>query len=196
MSVLTHFLLWRLGFATADAVTTPEEAAALTKHASGKRRLAEIGVWHGGTTRRLRTAMADDGTLFAVDPFEKGRLGFSTQRAIATRHVADVSNGTVVWVRQTAAQAARNPIVREGGLFEFVFLDALHTYEGLQEDWVAWSPLVAPNGIIAIHDSRANPKGHIDDIGAVRFTNEVVLTDPRFELAEGVDSLTVMRRRT
>lgn len=195
MSVLTHFLTWRLGLASAEAVTTAAEAECLTRHARGKKRLAEIGVWQGGTTRRLRAVMAPDATLFAVDPFPKGRLGFSTQRAIATREVEKTANGSVVWVRQTAAEAARTAPVREGGGFDLVFLDALHTYDGLREDWEAWAPLVASGGVIAIHDSRATPGGHAEDVGGVRFTNDVILKDPRFEAVEAVDSLTVLRRR-
>jgi predicted O-methyltransferase YrrM len=194
MSVLAHYVKWRLGLAPAEGATTAAEADCLVRHARGKQRLAEIGVWQGGTTARLRAAMAPNATLFAVDPFPKGRLGFSTQRAIATREVARVANGQVVWIRHTAADASRDPVVGRGG-FEFVFLDALHTYEGLREDWDAWSPLVAGGGVIAIHDSRASPGGHSEDVGGVRFTNDVILKDARFEVLEAVDSLTVMRRR-
>jgi len=195
MSVVAHYVKWRLGLAAAEGATTAAEADCLVRHARGKKRLAEIGVWQGGTTARLRAAMTPGATLFAVDPFPKGRLGFSTQRAIATREVAKIANGQVVWIRQTAADASRDPVVRSGG-FEFVFLDALHTYDGLREDWEAWSPLVANGGVIAIHDSRASPGGHSEDVGGVRFTNDVIVKDDRFEMVETIDSLTVLRRRT
>jgi predicted O-methyltransferase YrrM len=194
MSVLAHFVKWTLGLAPAEAVTTAAEAECLTRHATGRKRLAEIGVWQGGTTKRLRSVMAADATLFAVDPFPKGLLGFSTHRAIASREVATIRNGIVVWIRLTAADAARDPAVRAGG-FDFVFLDALHTYDGLREDWEAWSPLVAPGGIIAIHDSRATPGGHSEDVGGVRFTSDVIVKDPRFAVADEIDSLTALRRR-
>jgi predicted O-methyltransferase YrrM len=194
MSVFLQFLKWRVGLMAAESVTTAPEAASLARYAQGRKRLAEIGVWQGGTTKRLRSMMAPDATLYAVDPFPKGQLGFSTQRAIATAEVERLKNGRVVWIRETAAEAARSPEIRCGG-FDFVFLDALHTYEGLREDWEAWAPLVAPGGIIAIHDSRATPGGHSEAVGAVRFTTEVILKDPRFEVAETVDSLTVLRRR-
>jgi len=196
MSVFVDFLKWRVGLARVEAVTTPGEAACLAKHASGKKRLAEIGVWQGGTTKRLRAVMAADGTLVAIDPFPKGQLGFSTHRTIATAEVAGVTNGRVEWVRQTSTDAAANSDVRRYAPFDFVFLDALHTYEGLRDDWKAWAPLVAPGGIIAIHDSRATPGGHSTDVGGVRFTGEVIVHDPRFEVVDEVDSLTVLRRRT
>jgi predicted O-methyltransferase YrrM len=195
MAVFAHFVKWKFGLAPAEAVTTGAEAEALTRHARGKKRLAEIGVWQGGTTKRLREAMAPDATLFAVDPFPRGRLGFSTHLSIATREVASLSNGSIVWIRKTAKDAASDPQVLAAGGFEFVFLDALHTYEGLREDWTAWSPLVAPGGVIAIHDSRSTPGGHSEDVGGVQFTSDVILKDPRFEVAEAVDSLTVLLRK-
>jgi predicted O-methyltransferase YrrM len=195
MPVFAHFLKWGLGLARAEAVTSVAEAECLARHARGKKRLAEVGVWEGGTTKRLRAAMASDATLFAVDPFPRGRLGFSTHRAIAAREVSQLTNGTVVWIRKTAAEAARDPRVLDAGAFDFVFLDALHTYDGLREDWTAWSPLVGTGGVIAIHDSRATPGGHSDEVGGVRFTNDVILNDPRFEVAEAVDSLTVLLRK-
>jgi predicted O-methyltransferase YrrM len=195
MSVLWHFVKWRLGLDAADTATTDAERACLVTHAAGKRRLAEIGVWEGATTVRLRMAMANDATLFAIDPFPKGRLGFSTQRAIATAEVGRVANGAVVWVRQLSTEAASDPSIRAGGAFDFVFLDALHTYDGLRDDWTAWSSLVAPDGVIGIHDSRATPGGHSPDVGSVRFTRDVIVHDARFAVADEVDSLTVLRRR-
>jgi predicted O-methyltransferase YrrM len=195
MSVLLHFLKWRLGVAAPDTATSEAEAACLVRHATAKRRLAEIGVWEGATTARLRAAMAGDARLFAIDPFPKGRLGFSTQRAIATAELARLTNGSVVWIRQTSTEAAANRTVLAAAPFDFVFLDALHTFEGLRDDWAAWAPLVESEGIVAIHDSRATPCGHSADVGSVRFTNEVILQDARFVLADAVDSLTVLRRR-
>jgi len=195
MAVFAHFVQWRLGLAAAEAVTSAPEAEALARHARGKKRLAEIGVWEGGTTKRLRAVMAPDATLYAIDPFPRGRLGFSTHRVIATREVASIANGTVVWIRKTAADAAADPHVRAAGGFDFVFLDALHTYEGLRDDWTAWSPLVASGGVIAIHDSRSAPGGHSEDVGGVRFTSDVVLQDDRFKATEAVDSLTVLQRK-
>src|SRR5207249_11814731 len=104
------------------------------------------------------------------------------------------ANGTVVWVPQTAVDAAANPSVRAAAPFDFVFLDALHSYDGLRDEWEAWSPFVAPGGTIAIHDSRAVPQTGAAPAGGVRYTSEVVLRDPRFEVIDAVDSLTVLRR--
>jgi predicted O-methyltransferase YrrM len=189
MKVLTHYVWWTLGLVAAETQTTSAERHCLARHASGRRRLVEIGVWHGVTTKRLRQVMDPDGVLTAVDPFPSGRLGISLQARIAHREVGTVSNGTVEWVRTTGTEAARGhePV-------DFVFIDGDHSEEGLLADWQAWSSLVEPGGIVALHDSCSSRHRRIDDAGSVKVTNEVILLDKRFQLVETVDTLTVLER--
>ena len=190
MRVLTHYLAWRLGLASASTQTTDAERDCLAHHATGCARVVEIGVWHGVTTKRLRAVMHPNGVLTAVDPFPVGRLGFSAQQRIAEREVGAVSNGRVTWLRSTGADAARGhaPI-------DFIFIDGDHSEIGLLTDWRAWSPLVQPGGIVALHDSRSYPERPIDDAGSVKVTTEVVLADERFTLVDTVDSVTVLQRK-
>ncbi|MHC4767267.1 MAG: class I SAM-dependent methyltransferase [Planctomycetota bacterium] len=194
MRVLTHLLLWRVGLADAETQTTEPERACLARHAEGRRRIVEIGVWHGVTTCRLRRAMAPDGVLFAVDPYPAGRLGFSAQRYIAAREVARVPNGTVRWLRTTGVDAGRAFATTGEDAVDFVFIDGDHSYDGLEGDWTAWSPVVGGGGLVALHDSRSTPERSIDDAGSVRYTNEVILRDARFAVIDAVESLTVLRR--
>jgi predicted O-methyltransferase YrrM len=192
VSALAHFIQWRLGLEKGSVWTAPDEAAALVRHAANKQRLAEIGVWEGGTTRRLRQVMASGGMLFAIDPFPTGRLGISYQQAIAKGEVGGVRNGTVVWLRLLGIDAAKHPDVIAVP-FDFVFIDGDHTYDAARADWEAWSALVAPGGIIALHDSV--PVDGQDDSGMTLFSEEVIRGDRRFESVENVRSLRVLRRR-
>lgn len=195
MSVLLHLLKWQFGLASPEVWTTPDERACLARHAAGKRRLAEIGVWHGGTARVLRAAMAPDGVLYAIDPYEKGAFGFSAPRLIARRELGRVRNGQVVWLRHTGHDAAASPVLRDGPPLDLVFIDAAQTYEMLHAEWTAWAPLIAPLGLIALHDSRPVPEHGPGEQTSVRYTREVILPDPRFEVVDAVGSLTVLRRR-
>jgi predicted O-methyltransferase YrrM len=195
MRALPQFLLWLAGLRAAETQTTDRERAALAMRAAGRRRIVEIGVWHGVTTALLRRAMAPAGVLWAVDPFPRGRLGFSLQEPIARSEVRRIRNGTVRWVRTTGEDAAR-VYRRERELpADVIFIDGDHSYEGLVRDWTAWSPLVGRGGVICLHDSRSTPEREIEDTGSVVATSEVVLTDPAFELVEAIDSLTVVMRR-
>jgi predicted O-methyltransferase YrrM len=194
MYSLVHLLRWRIGLSDVHTWTLPEEIACVARHAAGRTRLAEIGVWQGATTRQLRSGMAPDATLFAVDPYPTGRLGISYQKIIAHREVGRVINGSVVWLEQTGVEAAADPIVRAAAPFDFVFIDGDHTYEGLHGDWSAWSPLIAPSGIVALHDS-VLPAGGGASAGSMRYFAEVISRDDRFETIETLHSLSVLRRR-
>jgi predicted O-methyltransferase YrrM len=190
MRVTAHFLAWSVGLADAETQTTERERACLASHATGRRRLVEIGVWHGVTTARLRAVMDPAGELSAVDPYHPGRFGLNLQERIAHREVSRVRGGRVRWLRMTSAAAARNhqPV-------DFLFIDGDHSEAGLLTDWDAWSGLVESGGVVALHDSRSTPERPIDDAGSVKVTRDVILRDPRFDHIEAVDSLTVLRRR-
>lgn len=194
MRVMAHFLLWSVGAARAETQTSEAERACLERHARGRRRLVEVGVWHGVTTLRLRRAMAADGLLMGVDPYPRGRLGFSAQRRIARSEVGREPNGAVRWVRKTGVEAAREYAAAGEEAVDFVFIDGDHSYEGLRGDWEAWSALVAAGGVVALHDSRPCEARPIGDAGSVRFTAEVITRDSRFEVLEVVDTLTVLRK--
>lgn len=193
MRAMTHFALWCCGLVRVDGRTTIAERNCLLRHATGKRRLVEIGVEHGGTTRCLRSVMAPDGVLFAIDPYQPGRLGFSANFTIAKREAGRVQRGTVRWLRTTGAAAGRLYGTSGEPPIDFAFIDGDHSYEGLRADWEAWSHLVEPGGIIALHDSHSEAD-HPLLFGSVAFTTEVVLKDAEFELVQTVDSLTVVRR--
>ena len=190
MKVLSHYIAWTVGLTTATTQTTSAERDCLARYATGRRRLVEIGVWHGVTTKRLRAAMHAQGVLSAVDPFPIGRLGFSVQQHIAHREVNTIANGQIAWLRTTGAVAAR-----DHEAVDFVFIDGDHSEDGLLADWRAWSPLVEHGGIVALHDSRSTPERPIGEAGSVKVTNEVILRDERFSVVDTVDSLTVLQRR-
>lgn len=189
-----HFLLWRCRIAAAKTQTTLAERECLGNHAQGRHRLVEIGVWHGVTTRRLRSKMADDGILFAIDPFPLSRFGFSWERLIARGEVGRESRGSVHFLEMTSAEAAAgfNNICPDP--LDFIFIDGEHSYAGLQTDWTNWAPRLGTGGIIALHDSRSLPGRRYHDNGSVRFTNEMILSDQNFKVIDVVDSLTVLAR--
>jgi predicted O-methyltransferase YrrM len=194
VSPLLHYALWRFRLTQATTQTTRAERDALARHAGNRRRLVEIGVWHGVTTKRLRAAMPPDAELWAVDPYQRGRLGVSFPELIARSEVGTVENGTVRWVRGTGAEAAAEFRRDAGGTADFVFIDGDHSWDGIRTDWEAWSDLVGQGGVICLHDSRSTPERPIDDAGSVRFTQGVILKDPRYRRVDEVGSLTVVER--
>lgn len=54
---------------------------------------------------------------------------------------------------------------------DFVFIDGDHSYDGVRADWMAWSPLVRPGGLVAFHDTW--PNGHRHEPGVVQWIDEL-----------------------
>lgn len=186
---MSAWALTRLGLKEPSTQTTPAERVCLARHAAGRRQIVEIGVMHGVTTAVLRQVMSPDGTITGIDPHEPGRLGVSFERWIAERQIAGVPRGRARLVRARSADAARE--WRDA--VDFLFIDGDHSWDGIHADWRAWSGHVAPGGAVALHDSRSMPGR--SDLDSVRYTREVIARDPRFEVVDAVDSLTVLRRR-
>jgi predicted O-methyltransferase YrrM len=182
------WLLHALHLRAPDTQMTGEERACLARHAAGRTTLVEIGVMHGASTRLLSEAMAPEGLLVAIDPFPPGRLGVSFEFAIARREVARGPQRRVVWLRQRSEEAVtawRAPI-------DLLFIDGDHSWSGIDHDWSAWSRFVACDGVVALHDS--HPVAGRPLLDSVRYTQEVILRDPRFTLIDRAGSLTVLRR--
>jgi hypothetical protein len=124
--------------------------------------------------------------LFAIDPFPRGRLGFSYQQPIAHGEVARINNGQVVWVRQDGAAAAADARIA-AATFDFVFLDGDHSFEGTRAVWEAWRPLMA--NVVALHDAVG-----ITDQGSARYVQDHVLTDRSFTEIDRAGCVLVLRR--
>jgi len=183
-----RWLRYRCGLVPAATQTTGAERACLARHAAGRRSVVELGVMHGATTALLRSVIAPDGTVTGIDPHPRGRLGISFERLVAEREIAKQPRGAAVLLRMHSHEAARHWT----SAIDLLFIDGDHSWEAIARDWRDWTPHIALGGLVALHDSRSYPAW--EDFDTVRFTNEVVLKDPRFRVEEVVDSLTVLRR--
>lgn len=196
MKSFLHFVLYQMHLAKPWTFYTEAECQALERYASEKKRLAEIGCWQGVNTRRLRCVMASDGILFAVDPYPPGRLGFSWSQIIAHKEVAKVIRGKLQWLCMTDLEAAAWFRAHHEPPLDFIYSDALNTYDGFKACWEAWSSLIASHGIYILANSRSSATQNIDQAGSSQFTKDVIVKDSRFELLEPVDTFTILRRRS
>jgi predicted O-methyltransferase YrrM len=182
------WLMTRSGLREPATQTTEPERRCLARHAEGRRRIVEIGVYHAANTALFRNLVHEDGEVIGIDPHPPGRLGVSFERWIAEYHVSRVRRARARLIRQfshDAVTAWSEPV-------DFLFIDGDHSWDAIARDWNDWSPHVAKDGVVALHDSRSTPGKA--DLDSVRFTADVVRQDPRFEVIDEVDSLTVLRR--
>jgi hypothetical protein len=133
-----------------DTSVTPLQMRHL-RHALGRTEaltgtvVVEVGSFRGETTRCL--ARGTSRTVVAVDPYG-GYGGAEAELAHFRRRVAGLEN--VVLERTTSGAAAR---AWRHGPASLLFIDAVHDYVNTAFDIEAWSPLLVPRGILALHDT-------------------------------------------
>ncbi len=152
------------------------------------RKFAEIGVWKGDSASYLASLVKNrqGAEVYAVDVFEnnynfKEQPGLYKQvpfiyneyrKTLAKYNVLDFVK-TIKSLSWLAADNFRN------NYFDFVFIDADHSYESVKKDIKAWLPKVKKGGILAGHDY--NPNANNGDV--IRAVNEFF--SPFVKTAEG-----------
>lgn len=135
----------------------------------GDGHIVEIGSYKGGSSVYLAKPMClnnDPYLLYCVDTF-KGYGGHEDTLAEFHRNLAraDVT-GKVVAIQNTSEFAGKNWV---NGPIRLLFIDALHTYEAVKQDFETWSPFLIPGGGLIFHDyNDINP-------GVKQFVDELIL---------------------
>ena len=106
--------------------------------------IVEVGSYRGVST--LRFANAIRRKIYAVDPFI-GYGGSETDLVAFESRVQTVPN--VYHLRTTSGEASRQ---LQNEQMSFVFIDAVHDFANTWFDYCAWHSLLAPGGLIALHD--------------------------------------------
>lgn len=110
------------------------------------RRIAEVGVFRGATTRFLSRALADNGggELHLVD--------MSGEALSLARDAAGELPNVTLRSHLGSSDAPQVLSQVQSGL-DLVYLDADHSEEGVRAELAAWIPKIRGAGIIAIHDA-------------------------------------------
>ena len=192
MRTLTHFLFYHVGLNRANTQTTAAERDSIAEFARTSRRAVEIGVYEGVTTGTIAAALPKDSVLYAVDPFLAGRAGICWGRAIAKREARrSQPQCSIEFIEAFSHQAVQ----KLDGMFDFVFIDGDHSWDGISQDWSDWSPRIGENGIIALHDTLVPPHDpSVANLGSHKYFVEHIQHDPRFAIVKQVDSLSILRR--
>lgn len=123
------------------------------------KRVLEVGSWHGGTLWHwLQTAK----TVVSVDD--------GMRRADQWQEWADESGAKLHLLRGMSQDPA---IVAEAdrlGPYDWIFIDADHTYPSVRADWENYSPMLASGGVFGFHDTQ-----HVGDptYGVERLWGEI-----------------------
>lgn len=124
---------------------------------------AELGVWYGETFKHL-VQNCPNLNLLGVDLYQEQPQNSGPQRYFPgedghmwehEKYYADVkkfcstTNGRATIYRGTTIEASTRV---EDESLDFVFIDADHSFEGVDQDIIHWSPKVKSGGYIIGHD--------------------------------------------
>jgi predicted O-methyltransferase YrrM len=141
--------------------------------------VVEVGCYRGVTTAEL--AAATPKPVFAVDPFI-GYGGSEEDLALFRRRVGGIP--TIKHLRASSGEAAKNFNVES---LSFAFIDAIHDVSNSWFDFATWSPKIAQNGLIAMHD--------VDDHPGVGYTLKRILRgDLPYRLWGYCPNLAILRK--
>jgi predicted O-methyltransferase YrrM len=179
---------------TIDGWLNPKEARLLfelARECTGRGAIVEIGSWKGKSTICLGNgSRAGKGTkVHAIDPhtgspehsemfgkvwtFEEFRRNID-QAGLNDLVEAHVDFSTAV------AKTFHEPV-------ELIFVDGLHEYEGVRDDFEAWYPKVVDGGTMAFHDTTCWP-------GVLKLVVDAVFKSPHFRKVRFARSIVYGRK--
>ncbi len=112
------------------------------------RHLCEIGTSFGGTLFLLAQVSAPDATIISIDlglPWGRSRVHSRMQNSSQKIFSLGIDSQSAEALRTTKS------ILRDNKL-DFLLIDGDHSYEGVQADFLNYSPLMRKGGLIALHD--------------------------------------------
>lgn len=109
-------------------------------------RCLEIGTHEGGTLRYFMEDAPNHSEFTVITLEPKGEWLQQWSKWSDAKQ-----SKLVVWTINSQEDRTAN-VVRDYGPFDFIFIDADHSYPGVKRDWELYSPMVRPGGIIAMHD--------------------------------------------
>lgn len=188
MKSLLHLARFMLGLDSAASQVTDRELQMLLRYSRDARTICEIGCYEASTSVAL--ALNTTGTVYSVDPFYRGRLGFCYTEYVARVHRWRNGAQNLVFFKGLSHEIGHTfnlPI-------DFLFIDADHSYEAVKADWNQWFPKVKRDGYIALHDAKPAPNSP-QMLGSMRFYFQDVPKVSAVAECDSVDSLVILRSR-
>jgi predicted O-methyltransferase YrrM len=168
--------------------------------------VVEIGAFLGCSTVLLAGGRKTRGSgeVHTVDPFDASGDAFSqpvyasirdtTERSLRDRFEQNlVRAGVERWV-YVHPMRAEDLVGRWTRPVDLLFLDGNQEYEAVLATYWAWSPLLKPGGILAVHNSRPGYRRETHD-GSARLVEGRVRA-PAYSEIELVGSITFARKLT
>ena len=139
----------------------PAEIAELVRvvRERAPRHVLEIGTARGGTLFLLSESAADDAHLVSLDlPRGRNGGGYPAWKAPIYESFARGQRRITLVRANSHDPSSRDLVARHAGPqgFDLIMIDADHSYAGVKTDFELYAPLLAPGGMIVMHDILPN----------------------------------------
>lgn len=171
--------------------TIAAELECLRKQASGRKAALEIGTHMGVSAGVIAGALAEDGKLVCVDPWESLPGKEHPCFSICRRELGRQGVLAKIEFLKGFSHEVENDMPQQ---CDFVFVDGDHSYSGLETDWGITLRRLVPGGVVCLHDTTVPPNQPHRNPGSVAYFNEAIKQHSSFEWIDGCHSLNVLRR--
>ena len=150
------------------------------------RTVLEIGTARGGTLFLLCRAAHDEALIISLDlPYGRNGGGFPRWKEKTYQTFAKPGQQLVLQRGNShdPASFAAVETLLAGRKLDFIMIDGDHSYEGVRQDFEMYSRLLAPGGMIALHDvveNRGDPSIDVSRFWAeiaARYDSEEIVHD-------------------
>ncbi len=124
-------------------------------HSVAPKRSLEIGTNYGGTLFLLCALSPPDAKIISVDlPLGPFGGGYPWRKIPLFRRFPRAGQQLHLLREDSHSPQTKERVLRilDGEQLDYLFVDADHTYSGVQRDFEMYSPLVRSGGILAFHD--------------------------------------------
>jgi hypothetical protein len=168
--------------------------AQLAKSCIGKGVIVEIGSYLGrsGVSLGLGSLQGSRTMVFTFDHFEGDPFMAVTldQFEILKRNVAKSGVDSIVL---TSIESSDRAALNFSDPIELLFIDANHTFEAVEDDYLTWSPKVMSGGLVAFHDTYDPVMQGLRFDGPLRVIQKYCLS-PEWKIVGRFQSITVVKK--
>lgn len=171
------------------AIQNPVELTAFLQlvRARRPRTVVEIGTARGGTLYALAQIAEPDAVFVSIDLPGAPNCGGQTQVERALFRAFLRPRQRIAFLpRDSHAPATLRDLRRLLGsrAIDLLFLDGDHSYAGVRRDFEMYADLVAPDGLVALHDILLRPEDWGPDVGVSTYWRELASAHEVVELVD------------
>jgi predicted O-methyltransferase YrrM len=135
--------------------------------------ILEIGVYKGGTIMAWTHIASDNAQILGVD-LHGGEFGggFDHDEAEAIINL-ERANQTIYLMDMDSHKKLSVELIKRHSPFDFIFIDADHTYEGVKKDYENYYPMLVKDGVMAFHDVAEMKQVDYPDVWVHRLWKEI-----------------------